>query len=107
MMADLFEPPRAAAAAGLAPARARSRSASVRQAPKAPICRKLRRLMPSQKRCRAPQKVSMVVSPLYEPPNTSTPHCDGIRGGGRVATGFFQLAAPAVLLPSPLYSGER
>src|SRR5262245_17174621 len=46
-----------------APARRRSMSASVRPAPKAPICRKLRRDKPSQKRCLAPQNVSMAGPP--------------------------------------------
>src|SRR5215831_2003710 len=43
-------------------ARRRSISARVKPAPKAPILRKLRREMPSQKRCRDPQIVSIVVS---------------------------------------------
>src|SRR5215468_2824543 len=49
-----------------AEARKRSISESVKPAPKAPILRKLRREMPSQKRCRGPQIVSMVVSPSPE-----------------------------------------
>src|SRR5271165_1838248 len=47
-----------------APACRRSISASVRPAPKAPILRKLRRLTPSQNRCRSPQKVNMDRTPL-------------------------------------------
>jgi hypothetical protein len=44
-------------------ARSRNMSASVRPAPRAPILRKLRRLMPSQKRCLAP-KIVNIMAPL-------------------------------------------
>src|SRR5436190_21249479 len=44
-------------------ARARRTSASVRVAPNAPRARKLRRLMPSQKRWREPENVSMTHLP--------------------------------------------
>src|SRR5258708_39803833 len=57
MMADLLEAPLAVAA------RARSMPASDRPAPKAPICRKLRREMPSQKRWRLPQSVNIGRAP--------------------------------------------
>src|SRR5438132_10105255 len=60
MIADL--PGRAAA---LWEARARSICARLRPAPKAPIRKKPRRLMPSQNRCREPQSVNMA-TPLLE-----------------------------------------
>src|SRR5438552_3406621 len=58
-------------AEGLAPpavALTRSISASDRPAPNAPIFRKPRRLMPSQKRWRAPQSVNIAVTPLVRNP---------------------------------------
>src|SRR5262245_52670111 len=97
MMADLFDAARPAAGEPFAWARARSRSASVRPAPKAPIFRKLRRLMPSQNFCLPPQMVSM------DSPLAGTKHqgdCRYTRSypnaqfGGN---GFFQLAGPAPL----------
>src|SRR4051812_48119226 len=59
MMADLA----AEDVAVLAPSLARSISASVRPAPKAPTCRKLRREMPSQNFCRFPHSVSIGRTP--------------------------------------------
>src|SRR6266436_4686136 len=62
MMAALGDDDRPALV--LAAARLRSMSASVNPAPNAPILRKPRRWMPSQKRCLAPQSVSMFGTPL-------------------------------------------
>src|SRR4051794_14293695 len=68
MIADLGRDRLLPCPAGVLAAEAltRSRSASDRPAPKAPIFRKLRRLMPSQKPCLAPQNVNMLVPPLIE-----------------------------------------
>jgi hypothetical protein len=41
----------------------RSISASVMPAPNAPMLRKLRRVMPSQKRCLLPQSVNIAIPP--------------------------------------------
>src|SRR5690348_15123696 len=70
MMADLVDVARGGVPPGstrASPARARSRSAKLRPAPNAPTRRKLRRVMPSQKRCLAPQMVNMELPPLSEP----------------------------------------
>src|SRR5438128_9703268 len=69
MMADLLV---VARAAGLAKARPRSMSASVRPAPNAPICRKLRRVRPSQNFCLAPQIVN-IDNPPYSGKVGDTP----------------------------------
>src|SRR5437764_4191327 len=57
MMAALLDEPE------LVASRARSMPASVRPAPKAPIWRKLRREMPSQKRCVLPHRVNIGRTP--------------------------------------------
>src|SRR5262245_23156768 len=73
-----------------ASARARNMSASVSPAPKAPIFRKPRRLMPSQNFCFAPQIVN-IVSPLCTecPPGETRIMVAGTRRRGNGNPTFF------------------
>src|SRR5260370_35912678 len=72
----------------------RSMSASVSPAPKAPLLRKLRRLRPAQKRCLAPQSVSML-PPLRKTPIGPWKAALVVTGKGDVRNaqlGFFRQA---------------
>src|SRR5262249_34862105 len=99
MMAAFCDDRAAAAGVELALALARSMSASVRPAPKAPILRKLRRLMPSQKRCLAPQMVS-IESPLKKVFRTLLGTSKIVTGPANTRNGFSQFtdSAGALLL---------
>ncbi len=64
MMADLCDD--ALLVAATAEARSRNISARVSPAPNAPICKKLRRVSPSQNFCLAPKSVNIAFPPLNE-----------------------------------------
>src|SRR6516165_5240961 len=72
MMADLLAD--RLVFAGSADARSRSMSARVSPAPNAPICKKFRRVSPSQNRCRAPMSVNMRFPPKTKFPELHERH---------------------------------
>src|SRR5260370_23668315 len=78
----------------------RRMSASVSAAPKAPILRKLRRLRPSQKRCLAPQSVSML-PPLRKTPIGPWKTALIVTGKGDVRNAQLVFFRPARLLGEP------